>query len=188
MIEIKQCAQMVANVFWLVQKNYVVKKAATRGKYDYMSVYGFSECRDLRIKSIIHTQAQEHEFEYKSDKYKFPSEDNYELYLGRFMTYTLIDMQYVLYQLVPFASNWVISAATEPGGDIHAYTNTLEHVKIAIKYIESQIKIYVNPELQSATNILVKYNELQNKYDALVAQYANINNMIANIHLCDKSM
>jgi len=113
---------LVTNTFLLVSKNRIVK-FPTKNKYgEEFDVDLDNDCGD----------------ELECDKHTFNFQDRYDYdrLHAIFSTFTLLEMKDALYQLVPFATNWVFTGSQT---DMAAYVNTLPHVKMAIKYVESAI-------------------------------------------------
>lgn len=148
--------QLVAKVFDLVHKNYLI----------YIDGNGY---RKAYTSNVVGNS-----FTYKSHTFKFPSTDNYDTYAKIFSQYSLPELWHVLHQLIPFATNWAISVGDN---DRFVGTNTLCHVKIAIKYVEKIIKTKTTPDIQNTVDILTEHKQLQNKYETLLAEYTAIKNM-----------
>ena len=81
-----------------------------------------------------------------------------------FASFSLIDLRNVLLLLIPFATNF--------NGGERTSINTLEHVKLTLKYITDEIKLQCDGDINSGSITLINENrELTNKYNALKQKY-----------------
>jgi len=115
-------------------------------------------------------------FVYKEFKFEYMIGKTLNQYIDIFSKLSLPDLKNILYMLIPFASDWT-SSMTGNSSNEYVCANTLPHVKLAIKYVDDQIKLQNCDEIRNSVDLLNRHKELQNKYESLLSEYNSIKQM-----------
>lgn len=143
--------EIVVNIFRLVSND--IKKTSNstdRGKRNFEDKSPFIRYNN----KIIYLKSE--------------TENNIQYYRDEFKSFSLIDLHNILILLIPFATNFYGTGGNSP----YVWINTLEHVKLTLKYISKEIKSLCNGNTNSESIRLISENrDLTNKYDVLKQKY-----------------